>query len=128
MVTSRQPIVESQITGSHELRACLGWIRTNTSPSAIIATDMFDPEGLSGSGKSHLVSLMTKRRILLDGLYTKFAENELVEQRMLKEGAITETPLPVDYFVVTTELANNERSSDLEVALQNSMCTVLHRQ
>lgn len=128
MVTSRQPIVESQITGSHELRACLGWIRTNTSPSAIIATDMFDPEGLSESGKSHLVSLMTKRRILLDGLYMKFAENELVEQRMLKEGAITETPLPVDYFVVTTELANSERSGDLEVALQNSMCTVLHRQ
>jgi len=89
---------------------------------------MFDPEGLSGSGKSHLVSLMTKRRILLDGLYTKFAENELVEQRMLKEGAITETPLPVDYFVVTTELANSERSGDLEVELQNSMCTVLHRQ
>lgn len=125
---SRQPIEQAAIVGSPELRACLEWLRRNTPTASVVATDFFDPVGLSGEGKSHLVSLVAKRRLLLDGLYTKFAEQELVDQRTLRADAITETPLQVDFFVISSKLAETSATSDLDVMLRNSTCVVLRRQ
>jgi hypothetical protein len=125
VMISRQPIVETAIEGSPELRSCLEWVRVNTPTDSIIATDVFDPEQSSGGGKSHLVSLLTKRRLLLDGLYTKFAEQELINQRKLRAEALTETSIPVDYFVISSEFASSSVTSGLTVVLANSTCVVL---
>lgn len=122
---SRQPIEQRAIEGSPELRSCLEWVRVNTTTDSVIATDFFDPEGLSGRGKSHLVSLATKRRVLLDGLYMKIDDQKLINQRTLRASSLQDTLLPIDFYVVSSELASSSVTSGLTVKLANSTCVVL---
>jgi hypothetical protein len=95
-----------------------------SDPSAIIATDLFDPPLLPGSGKSHIVSLVTRRRVLLDGLYTK----PLTEDRTELLRDLQQLVERTDFLVISPQLW---QSSDvlrrLDLRVQTADCVVLQR-
>jgi hypothetical protein len=125
----REPLTETQIAGSPEVFQCLYWIRDMSDPSAIIATDLFDPPLLPGSGKSHIVSLVTRRRVLLDGRYLAGAYvAPLTEDRTELLRDLQQLVERTDFLVVSPQLW---QSSDvlrrLDLRVQTADCVVLQR-
>lgn len=123
---NREPLDVTIMTGSPELRECLDWIRFETSESVIIATDLHDPIGLPGSGRSHLVSLVTKRRVYLDGPFTKRFDTDLVKERQLRDDNIATVLSMVEYLVISSELLDSsELLQLLPRKIGNDSCVVL---
>jgi len=101
------------------------WIRNNSSKSSIVATNLFDPPTLPGSGKSHLASLVSKRRIWLDGLYMKKDSPKLLRDRLDKNGLASFESGQVDFLVGTDPLyqATSQRHG-LELVYSKEECSV----
>jgi len=121
----REQLQESQYFGTEDVVSCFMWIRNNSSKSSIVATNLFDPPTLPGSGKSHLASLVSKRRIWLDGLYMKKDSPKLLRDRLDKNGLASFDPGQVDFLVGTDPLyqATSQRHG-LELVYSKEECSV----
>jgi hypothetical protein len=125
----REPLTETQIAASPEVFTCLYWIRNMSDPSAVLATDLFDPPLLPGSGKSHIVSLVTRRRVLADGLYvTRRLGGQEIEHRTELLQDPQQLVERADILVISPQLW---QSSDvlrrLDLRVRTADCVVLQR-
>lgn len=121
----RPPINESEYLASGEVITCLRWIRESTPSSSIIATNLFDPQLLPNSGKSHITSMLTKRRVWLDGLYMKRDTVGLIEERVYESGVPRFDVGQVDFIVSTPDLRLAEsKEINGERVFGNSSCAV----
>jgi len=97
--------------------------------SAVIATDLFDPPLLPGSGKSHIVSLVTRRRVLLDGRYFAGAYvAPLTEDRMELMRDPQQLVERTDFLVISPQLwQSSDVLRQLNLRVETADCVVLQR-
>lgn len=126
---SRSTIPNEQMIGTESTRTCLEWIKKQTSPDTIIATNLFDPDLLPGSEKLYLVSTWTKRRVWIDGLYNsrRYFEEETARRVSLLESP-RDLPLAIEYIVVNRSYDTAPDSlSSFTISFFSDDCQVLER-
>jgi hypothetical protein len=98
-----------QVHGDINVNACLDWIRNNTPPSTLVASNMWRTPG-SEDQKYFLVSLKTKRQVLVDGP-TYVANTGTYDDPSILESHKN----LIDYFVWSPTVARMEALEDLGV-------------
>jgi len=121
----RPRIDEVEYLGTENVTKCFRWINENTPNSIVLATDIFDPPMLPDSGKSHLASLITKRRVWIDGIYMKQDDAELLHGK-LSDSGIQKFDVPgVDYLVGSPHILDSLAPQVMaNVVYRNRECSV----